>query len=339
MNKFTSQGLISIIMPVKNAGLYLDECIQSIINQEEKNWELLAVNDNSDDNSRAIMEKYSLIDQRITVLDSKGQGIIDALQSGFQDSNGSFITRMDADDIMPICKLKVLKEQLEKKGQGHIATGFVKYFSANTLGDGYIHYEAWLNKLTKDGSNFNELYKECVIPSPCWMLYRSDFESIGSFDSPIYPEDYDLVFRMYKGGLTVIPTDKILHHWRDYAHRTSRTDENYMDNRFLEIKCSYFLQLDYDKTKELILWGAGKKGKAIAKYLVAAQIPFRWICNNERKIGREIYGKILETVQMDFNSESMQFIISVAIPDEQAYIKQTLAFSGCIEMKQTFFFC
>ena len=53
-------NLISIVMPVKDTALYLDDCIQSIIDQEFENWELLAVNDQSSDASLSVLEKYAL---------------------------------------------------------------------------------------------------------------------------------------------------------------------------------------------------------------------------------------------------------------------------------------
>ena len=137
--------------------------------------------------------------------------------------------------------------------------------SEGILGDGYQKYQDWLNYLSATGNNFTEIYKECVIPSPSWMMHRGDFDAIGGFKSHIYPEDYDLAFRMYKAAYKVMPCDQVIHRWRDYPTRTSRTDDNYADNRFLNIKVHYFLDIDYRPTQQLVLWGAGKKGKQIAQ--------------------------------------------------------------------------
>ena len=68
------------------------------------------------------------------------------------------------------------------------------------------------------------------------MVHREDFDKCGGFQSNIYPEDYDLAFRFYRKGLTPIKCDEVLHYWRDYANRTSRTHEHYSDNTFLDIK-------------------------------------------------------------------------------------------------------
>ena len=65
----------------------------------------------------------------------------------------------------------------------------------------FFKYEKWINGLTLTGNNYTEIYKECVIPSPCWLIHRNDFENCDGFEPNIYPEDYDLTFRFYKANL------------------------------------------------------------------------------------------------------------------------------------------
>jgi len=262
MNQKTS---ISILMPVKNTASFLKDCLDSIINQTEKNFELIAVDDHSTDECYTILSEYSTKDSRFKVFKNSGSGIIEALRLAYSKSTGEVITRMDSDDIMSLDKLKVLKTNLENFGLGYIALGKVKYFSEKPLGDGFKRYEEWLNSLIEKASNFEGVYKECVIPSPCWMVYREDLEKCNVFYPNDYPEDYDLAFRFYEVGLKPISCNTILHHWRDYATRTSRTHKHYADHTFLDIKMKYFLKLDYDSNKNLVVWGAGDKGKTIAK--------------------------------------------------------------------------
>ena len=331
-----NSDLISIVMPIRNAELYLEDCLLSIINQTEKNWELLAINDHSTDTTNTILQQFSEKDNRIKIFDNSGSGIIEALRFAYSKSKGDFITRMDADDIMPTHKLQTLKNALTTQGEGHVATGLVEYFADFPLGDGYLKYQDWLNSLTQAGHNFKEIYKECSIPSPCWMVSRKDFETCEGFTPNRYPEDYDLAFRFYKYGLKVIPNSDILHLWRDYQKRTSRTDDNYADNTFLNIKMHYFLDLEYKTNKTIVLWGAGKKGKEIAKILIAKNIPFQWACNNPKKIGKHIYDTLLISEKTITKSEDFQFIISVANSTEQEEIKNHLA---VINATDKYFFC
>ncbi|MGF1560242.1 MAG: glycosyltransferase family 2 protein [Flavobacteriaceae bacterium] len=331
--------LVSILIPFKNTSEFLSECLQSIIDQEYPHWEVLGVDDHSTDKSLELVTLYSKIDPRIRVFQGNGNGIIEALRLAYARSNGELITRMDSDDIMAPIKLQTMVDALAKKGKGHLAVGQVTYFSKNGVGDGYRRYEHWLNQLTKKGENFSEIYKECVIPSPCWMVYREDLETCNAFRPNQYPEDYDLAFRFREAGLKTISCDKVLHFWRDYDTRTSRTSEHYAQNYFLDIKLHHFLKLDYDPQRPLVIWGAGKKGKSIAKGLIDKGIFFEWICDNPNKIGKSIYGIPMKAFKFLDGIENPQSIITVANGHEQASIRTYLANLHLRPMVDYFFFC
>lgn len=326
-------------MPVKNASGFLPECLKSVIGQTCTKWEMIAINDHSTDHSLAILSEYAEREERIKVYNNDGNGIIEALRMAYAKSQGELISRMDADDIMAPVKLAVMKNNILRKGSGHIALGLVKYFSENELEDGYRSYANWLNNLTNQGNNFLDLYKESVIPSPSWMVFREDLDLCDGFNGERYPEDYDLCFRFYAKGLKCIPSDQILHYWRDHPLRSSRTSEYYADNRFLDLKCHYFLKLDFDKTRELVLWGAGEKGKNIAKILQASNQPFHWICNNPNKIGETIYNIKLNSIKNIFSWNKPQMIIAVANKNEQLALKTYFNQRKLKPMMDYFFFC
>jgi glycosyltransferase involved in cell wall biosynthesis len=330
---------ISILMPVKNTAQFLIECLESIINQTETDFELIAIDDHSTDKSYSILKKYSVKDNRFKVFKNTGNGIIEALRLAYSKSSGKYITRMDSDDVMSLNKLRVLKSNLIAFGNGHIALGKVKYFSEKPLGAGFIKYEEWLNSLIEEGTNFEGIYKECVIPSPCWMVYREDLEKCNAFYPNDYPEDYDLAFRFYMKGFKPIASHEILHHWRDYSTRTSRTHVYYADHTFLDIKMKYFLKLDYDSTKNLVVWGAGDKGKRVAKHLIAQKINFSWICDNPKKIGKHVYDQLMLPFTALESVDNSQSIITVANSKAQKEIKLYFKERKLLSNNGYFFFC
>ena len=171
------------------------------------------------------------------------------------------------------------------------------------------------------------------------MIDRTDLEKCEAFRPNRYPEDYDLCFRFYENGLKVIPNNQVLHQWRDYPNRTSRTDKNYADNRFLTIKVHYFLKLERDKNRLLVIWGAGRKGKLIARQLIEHKMDFLWVCNNERKIGKDIYGQILLPFNAIKKMNQPQLIISVAGDLPQQEILQYLQKQGFKAGEDYYFFC
>ncbi|WP_299274837.1 glycosyltransferase family 2 protein [uncultured Psychroserpens sp.] len=334
-----SNPLISILTPFKNTQTYLPECLDSIIKQSYQQWELLIVDDHSSDNSYDLVRAYAEKDKRIKLFKNSGTGIIDALKLAFAKSTGHYITRMDSDDIMHTNKLSTMLNQLQIYGKQHVALGLVKYFSKDGIGNGYAKYESWLNTLTSSGLNYSEIYKECVIPSPCWMLHRSDFLACGGFTPNRYPEDYDLTFRLYKHNITCIPSTQELHYWRDYSTRASRTNDHYAENHFLELKVDYFLELNYNSSRPLTVWGAGHKGKKVAQLLKKKHIPFLWICDNPKKIGKHIYDELLFSFEHLKNLDHPQSIVTVANEASQKDIKSYFKTQQMTAMTDYFFFC
>ena len=333
------EGKVSILMPFKNTAHFLEECVNSILEQSYDNWELIAVDDHSSDNSYKTVLDFQRREPRIRVLTNQGDGIISALRTAYSSAEGQFITRMDSDDIMVRHKLLSMVENLQKSGKGHVALGLVKYFSEEGISEGYSKYENWINQLTMSGVNYTDIYKECVIPSPCWMVFKEDLDRCGSFEPNRYPEDYDLTFRFRKHHLKCIPCSDLLHMWRDYPSRTSRTSANYAQNSFLDLKVHYFLELDKSAERPLALWGAGEKGKTIAKLLLNNNISFSWLCDNPKKIGKKIYGLELFPYQFLERLNQPQSIISVANPDAQSDIRNYFYKLEMQPFRDYYFFC
>ena len=91
--------LVSIIMPVYNAGDFLVEAIESVRKQTHQNWELIAINDGSTDNSLDILKQSANQDKRIKIVNTEHKGLPYALNTGLKEAQGEFIARMDADDV------------------------------------------------------------------------------------------------------------------------------------------------------------------------------------------------------------------------------------------------
>lgn len=293
---------------------YFKECLESILKQTYSNWELILVDDNSSDESTNIALNYSVLDTRIKQVKSEGNGIIDALITGSKLIKGSFITRMDADDLMRVDKIELMRNRLIDKGNNHVCVGGVKYFSSGkTLGDGYINYAKWLNKLTYNESNFNDIFKECTIPSPCWMLHKKDFTKLNKFNDLTYPEDYDLAFKMNYYNLKVTGVKEEIHFWRDHGKRISRNSTVYQFENFIKLKLKYFISNELQEDQKLILWGAGKKGKKIAKELKEKKQSFVWATGNENKKNKIIYDQ--KVLDEKIFKEDYKKLILVAISE------------------------
>jgi hypothetical protein len=127
--------------------------------------------------------------------------------------------------------------------------------------------------------------------------------------------------------------------WRDYDTRTSRTSEHYAQNYFLDLKVYYFLKLEWDANRPLVIWGAGNKGKTMAKLFRKQNVPFNWVCDNPNKIGKEIYGKILLSYTAIGTMKKPQSIITVANGKAQKHIRAFMDDNSMKDMIDFFFFC
>ena len=335
----TNKPLVSIIMAVKDTAPFLPDCLDSIINQTYTNWELLAVNDHSSDATPEILAAYAQKDSRIRFLNSDRPRLIPTLQVGYAEAKGELINRMDSDDKMPDYKLAVLVEEWQKYGKGHVIAGGTEHFvDEGEVGDGFLRYEKWLNEVARTNTHYQQIYKECVIPSHCWLMHKEDFDAVDAFEPIIYPEDYDLCFRMYRHGLKVIGIDVVLHHWRDRSNRISRTWDEYKDNRYFDMKLRFFYELDRDRNRPLVLWGAGRNGKDMAKLIQTYDDTFHWICDNQNKIGKDIYGVKMEHYEALNTIENPQIMIVVASPDGKKEIQEILDKQGKQPVKDYWYF-
>ncbi len=333
-----SNPRISIVMAAKNVEPYIKECLDSIIEQSFDNWELIAVDDHSNDRTAEIIKEYQAKDTRIHYFLSEGKKLNPALITAQKHIKGELLNRMDADDIMPSYKLAVLLEAWEKKGKGHVVAGGTKHFvETGEVGEGFLRYDAWLNEVARKGSHYREIYRECVIPSHCWLIHKDDFFNVGGFED-IYPEDYDLCFKFYQAQFKIVPLDKVLHYWRDRTDRISRTWEEYKDNRYFELKLKYLFKIDRDLERPLVVWGAGRNGKDLIKLIHKQESSPRWVCNNEKKIGKDIYGIKLESENSALDIENPQILVVVSNPSERSEIKKQLTDLHFIEGKHFWFF-
>src|SRR5712664_125090 len=104
--------VVTVLMPVYNAQSYLSIAIESVLTQSFRHFELLIVDDGSNDGSSDILQRYEMEDPRIRVFRKNNSGISETLNLGLSKAHGDFIARLDADDLMYPNRLQVQFEFL-----------------------------------------------------------------------------------------------------------------------------------------------------------------------------------------------------------------------------------
>lgn len=102
------QPKISVVVPIYNAEKFLSSCVDSILSQTFKDFELLLVDDGSPDNSGAICDEYAKTDSRIRVFHIPNSGANRAREWGVNKGNSEYITFVDSDDSLPPTALQDL---------------------------------------------------------------------------------------------------------------------------------------------------------------------------------------------------------------------------------------
>jgi len=132
MKEFVTD-LVSVIVPVYNSEKYLRRCIESIINQSYKNIEIILINDGSTDNSGEICNANALSDNRIRVIHTRNNGPAAARNIGIENSKGSFIFFIDADDFIENNALNLLVESYNQHKADIIVGSFNKIRNSNSV--------------------------------------------------------------------------------------------------------------------------------------------------------------------------------------------------------------
>ncbi len=253
-------ALISVVLPVYNGASTIERAIVSIQQQTDPNWELLIVDDGSTDDTYPRVAALAAGDDRIRPIPSSHGGIVSALHTGISHARGDFLARMDADDLAAPPRLAAQRRWFESHPHGALCgTGVI--MAGSELGIGRRRYEAWLNAIQTHDTVERELFVECPVAHPSFMMRRAAYEAVGGYRDFEGPEDYDLVFRFWHGGYEVgnVPGPYLT--WKESKGRLSMNSPRYDAYAFRALKRAWLQRLRADDHRPLYQWGAGEVGK------------------------------------------------------------------------------
>lgn len=114
----------SVVIPVYNVERYLDQCIQSILNQDFNDYEIILVDDGSDDSSGGICDKYSKKYKNINVIHKKNEGLLLARRTGLRNCQGEYVIHCDSDDYFAPGSFKIIFEAIQKYHPDMVMFGY-----------------------------------------------------------------------------------------------------------------------------------------------------------------------------------------------------------------------
>ena len=223
---------ISVILPVYNAERYLDECLDSILNQTLRDIEVFCIDDGSTDGSPAILERRAKADPRVVLLQTPHLGAYKARREGFNRAVGEFLYFMDADDTVSTSAFEELCVLADRDNLDHIVFSAKVFADADDMGG---HVKEYLDKFARryelpadvcgkiatGAEVFASLQESgCYYPSPPLRLIRTSILKENEFgfpEAPYHGDNYFTTVSLYYARRACVIPNK-------YYNRRIRTD-------------------------------------------------------------------------------------------------------------------
>lgn len=302
---------ISVLMSVYNGEEYIQESIDSILNQTYSGFELIVINDASTDQTRDIIESYQ--DERIRLFNfEKNKGVGAALKFGLSKVKGRYIAKADADDINHPERLFKQKSFLDNNPDIALVKAFIEYFPHNKVvaNSQRFNYNKTIIEKEKNGIVSSteirgKLYWFCCVPHTTIMARTEAICSIGYEEMRIC-EDYKLFYQMNKRGFKMATIPEVLVKMRVSEGSVTATVES---QEFVRVMYG----IKQEETNPLFtnqsivyIWGAGSMGQNLSNVLSEHNLEFAGFIDSDMgKWGQVVRGKkvfspdIIENTSMD----------------------------------------
>lgn len=217
-NKF-EPPVVSIILAVRNSETYLGDCIDSIVKQKYRDWELIIVVNSSTDQSLDIALKFQSIDRRIKVLQSDIGQLNFNLNLGLQSARGKLIARIDADDILCVDRLQI---QVPLMKNYDVVGSVAELIDANSNVIGTSSVPQYNNQIRK------KIFYRYVLSHPTVMIKKEILLAAGGYQGGQFCEDFDLWLRLMRNSKVKFHNiQRPLIKYRIHSHQMSSAKVGY----------------------------------------------------------------------------------------------------------------
>lgn len=229
-------NVISVILPVYNGEDRVSNCIESIITQTYKQFELIIINDGSSDLTLDIVNKFAEKDNRIKIISIENSGVSYARNKGLEKATGDYITFIDADDFYNNNFLERMHDLINKDNSDIAICNFC-YFNKNKITKNKL---SSINEFDK----FSLILSEYCFQGYVWnKIYKRKIVQDVYFNTKItYLEDLLFNVKIFKKTNRIVYTNSVLYNYV--------INEESVVNNFSERNLTYFQALN--KIRELV---------------------------------------------------------------------------------------
>jgi len=230
---------VSVVMPVHNCARFLREAIDSVLAQSFTDFELVLVDDGSTDGSAAIMDGCS--DHRIRLVKhDRNRGLVAALNTGLDNAQGTFIARMDGDDVMVPHRLATQVRFLEEHPAVALVAAFVDLINEDGAVTGVWDTD---REAVMEAAIRALMPKTACIAHPTVMIRRSALGALSYDPRQTEGEDWDLWLRMLSRGLRIakIPEALLLYRQHPSSFTGTNKSRQVLELRLLAMRRRFLL--------------------------------------------------------------------------------------------------
>ena len=211
------QNLVSIIMPAYNAEKFICEGIESVLSQTYKNWELLVVNDCSQDNTATVVNEYCVFDDRVKLFNNeKNSGPAITRNNAINRAKGRFLAFLDSDDVWLPEKLEIQISMMLEKGYVFTYTDYHRISENGMVSGRRIN--------VPDNLSYFQLLRNTAITTSTVIL---DIDAVGMIKmKETYYDDFTCWLEVMKRGFTAYRINEDLLKYRVASSSVSRNKLN-----------------------------------------------------------------------------------------------------------------
>lgn len=241
--------LISVIVPIYNVEKYLQNCLDSLINQTFSNWEAILVDDGSTDNSGKICDEYALLDNRFKVIHKENGGQSSARNIALDMVNGPYVTYLDSDDFLANNAFQILYDIAIQYEADIVQCNSIR--GSDTSFPSILDTHS-VSVHTYDNHTIFTKFAAKIIP---WgKLYKREVIGNIRFPEGLINEDDFTVWKYYYNAKRIIVTNTPLYYYSynpnsTMAQKVKRPNFKYFDAYRERIK---FFQDKYDSELEAV---------------------------------------------------------------------------------------
>lgn len=215
--------LISVIVPIYKVEKYLSRCLESILSQTYKNFELILINDGSPDNCKQICDSYSKKHKNIIVIHKENEGVSVARNKGIEIANGKYITFVDSDDYIHKDYLNTLMYMLTN------SESQISICSHKKVNDSEV-FENKINvnfKIISDFLGMEMLLNDQSKCAPWGKLFHVDLFNEIRFPDGKIMEDMFVMPLLFKKAKLITISPEVLYYYNQEGESITRSNFNY----------------------------------------------------------------------------------------------------------------